>query len=106
MTPYCMINLPLPSKKFHRQPLSHGFAPPGSLSSRLNLTITGWGKMNYEGYDGDDFHRGQTGQQGSNGMLGRVARLQEGVVPIISRAECGDAKVRRLALGRFPEMRV
>ena len=62
--------------------------------------------MNYEGYDGDDFHRGQTGQQGSNGMLGRVARLQEGVVPIISRAECGDAKVRRLALGRFPEMRV
>ena len=46
--------------------------------------------MNYEGYDGDDFHR----QQHDNG-LGRVAKLQEGVVPIISRAECGDAKVRQ-----------
>ena len=50
--------------------------------------------MNYEGYDGDDFHRGQAGQQqDNNGYLGRVAKLQEGVVPIISRAECGDAKV-------------
>ena len=73
----------------------HPFLFSSLHSSRLNLTITGWGKMNYEGYDGDDFHRGQTGQQqDSNGYLGRVAKLQEGVVPIISRAECGDAKVR------------
>ena len=66
-------------------------------SSRLNLTITGWGKMNYEGYDGDDFHnRADSDDSG----LTRVAKLQEGVVPIISRAECGDAKVR-LALCRM-----
>ena len=59
-------------------------------SSRLNLTITGWGKMNYEGFDGNDFHRQQQDEDG----LGRVLKLQEGVVPIISRTQCGDAKVR------------
>ena len=61
-------------------------------SSRLNLTITGWGKMNYEGYDGDDFHNRADSDE--SGPPVRVAKLQEGVVPIISRAECGDAKVR------------
>ena len=47
--------------------------------------------MNYEGFDGHDFHNREDSDD--SGLI-RVAKLQEGVVPIISRAECGDAKVR------------
>ncbi len=75
--------------------------PPNFIySARMNLTITGWGKMGYEGYDGNDFGRAD----GDNSEFARVVRLQEARVPIIPKSQCGDAKVygpTRLSLGMF-----
>jgi secreted trypsin-like serine protease len=74
--------------------------PPNYIySSRLNLTITGWGKMGYEGYEGNDHRAEEESPIGS-----RVVRLQEGIVPIISKKQCGDIKVygpNRLSRGMF-----
>ena len=51
-----------------------------------NITITGWGKMGYEGGEG-------MRPAGSNLAKG-VVHLREAQVPIISRRQCIDEKVR------------
>ncbi len=70
--------------------------PPADLlyTARTNLTITGWGKVGYEGGDGD-LTRTQSGN---------VRHLREGVVPIISKANCSAKSVYgegRLSPGMF-----
>ena len=70
--------------------------PPADLlyTARTNLTITGWGKVGYEGGDGD-LTRTQSGN---------VRHLREGVVPIISKANCSSRSVYgegRLSPGMF-----
>lgn len=70
--------------------------PPANFlySSRLNLTISGWGKVGYEGGEND----------GARPRGRGVVHLREGVVPIISRRSCSEDKVYgggRLSHGMF-----
>ena len=71
--------------------------PEFPYSSRLNLTITGWGKVGYEGGEGDQ-------NKLKKGQFGGLLQLQEAEVPIILRSECGAESVygsNRLSAGMF-----
>lgn len=72
--------------------------PPDTYiyTSSLNVTITGWGKIGFDGIEGSPQPRTK---------LGGVVHLQEANVPILTRAECSAEHVYgstgRLSSGMF-----
>ena len=66
------------------------------LGSHLNLTITGWGKLGYQGGEGEIPKQTK---------LGGVVHLREASVPVIARANCSSEAVygsgNRLSAGMF-----